>query len=88
MNAAPVFADEQFMSAQEKATVFRAWIRFLKNRFAYQQFTNALYEHLTLHCSCTTIVPASTSSISAKCPLQPSGSSISLIPENRGSARS
>jgi len=51
MNAAPIFADEQFMSAQEKATVFRAWIGFLKNRFAYQQFTNALYEHLTLHCS-------------------------------------
>jgi len=51
MNAAPVFADEQFMSAQEKATVFRAWMGFLKNGFAYQQFTNALYKHLTLHCS-------------------------------------
>lgn len=46
-----VFSDEQFMSAEEKRTVLRAWIRFLKSNCAESQFTEALYHHLSLHCS-------------------------------------
>jgi len=45
------FRDVQFMSAAQKATTLRAWIRFLKSGLQFQQFTKALYDHLIQHCS-------------------------------------
>jgi hypothetical protein len=45
------FTDEIFMSAAEKESVLDAWVRFLKNGCAWHDFTAALYEHFTLHCS-------------------------------------
>jgi len=45
------FRDVQFMSAAQKTTVLRAWIRFLKSGLRFDQFTKALYDHLTQHCS-------------------------------------
>lgn len=45
------FSDEKFMSATEKTTVLRAWIRFLENGCKKNQFTEALYHHLIQHCS-------------------------------------
>ena len=45
------FVDEHFMSAGEKRSVLRAWVRFLKNGCTWNDFTIALYTHLTLHCS-------------------------------------
>lgn len=45
------FRDEHFMTAAEKEKVLRAWIRFLKSGCARTQFTEALYQHLSLHCS-------------------------------------
>ncbi len=47
----PVFSDEPFMSREEKKRVLKAWIRFLKNGCAKTQFTEALYHHLSQHCS-------------------------------------
>lgn len=44
------FRDVQFMSAAQKTTTLRAWIRFLKSGLQYQQFTKALYDHLIQHC--------------------------------------
>jgi hypothetical protein len=45
------FSDEQFMSADEKRKVLRAWTRFLKSGCAEAQFTKDLYHHLSQHCS-------------------------------------
>lgn len=45
------FRDEHFMAAAEKEKVLRAWTRFLKSGCARTQFTEALYQHLSLHCS-------------------------------------
>ncbi len=45
------FRDVQFMSAAQKITVLRAWIRFLKRGLRFDQFTKALYDHLIQHCS-------------------------------------
>jgi len=39
------------MSAAQKTTVLRAWIRFLKSGLRFDQFTKALYDHLIQHCS-------------------------------------
>ena len=44
------FTDAAFMSAAEKSNVLRAWLRFIKSRFAQRCFTRALYEHLIQHC--------------------------------------
>jgi hypothetical protein len=46
-----VFKDTRFMTAGEKVQVIRAWERFIKGGFGYKSFTQALYHHLTLHCS-------------------------------------
>jgi hypothetical protein len=43
--------DAQFMTAKEKESVLRQWIRFVKNQFKQNDFTEALYKHLSLHCS-------------------------------------
>jgi len=45
------FRDVQFMSAAQKATILRAWVRFLKSGLRFDQFTKALYDHLIQHCS-------------------------------------
>jgi hypothetical protein len=47
----PRFSDEQFMSAEEKEKVLRSWKRFLRSGCAKNQFTEALYHHLSQHCS-------------------------------------
>ena len=51
MNFSPDFIDEPFMSGKEKEVVLNAWTRFLKNECKFHDFTDALYRHLTLHCS-------------------------------------
>jgi hypothetical protein len=48
---APSFRDASFMTANEKRQVLRAWIRFVRSGFAFEQFTKALYNHLIQHCS-------------------------------------
>ena len=45
------FTDTQFMSAREKLLVLNAWVRFLKNGMRFEDFSERLYKHLTLHCS-------------------------------------
>jgi hypothetical protein len=45
------FKDVQFLSAAEKEKVFRAWKRFLDSGLKEGSFTDALYKHLSLHCS-------------------------------------
>ena len=47
----PQFKDVKFMSAREKESVFKAWVRFVRNGFRAEDFTNRLYKHLSLHCS-------------------------------------
>jgi hypothetical protein len=39
------------MSAAQKTTVLRAWVRFLKTGLRFDQFTKALYDHLIQRCS-------------------------------------
>lgn len=46
-----MFSDVQFMSADEKMRVLKAWKRFLKGGCKFSQFTKALYNHLIQHCS-------------------------------------
>lgn len=45
------FRDEEFMTASEKAQVFRDWEGFIESGFERRHFTDRLYKHLTLHCS-------------------------------------
>src|SRR5260370_34923422 len=45
------FRDVRFMSAAQKTTILRAWVRFLKSGLQFEQFTKALYHHLIQHCS-------------------------------------
>ena len=45
------FRDVRFMSAAQKTTILRAWVRFLKSGLQFEQFTKALYNHLIQHCS-------------------------------------
>ena len=45
------FRDVRFMSAAQKTTILRAWVRFLKSGLDCEQFTKALYNHLIQHCS-------------------------------------
>lgn len=44
------FRDVQFMSAAQKTTTLRAWVRFLKSGLRFEQFTKTLYDHLIQHC--------------------------------------
>jgi len=43
--------DVQFMTGKEKELVLKQWERFLKNGLKWDDFTDRLYKHLTLHCS-------------------------------------
>lgn len=45
------FRDAEFMTAREKELLLKAWARFLKNGLRFADFTDRLYQHLTLHCS-------------------------------------
>jgi hypothetical protein len=45
------FTDVKFMTAVEKAKIANAWQRLLASNFAWPQFSKAVYQHLTLHCS-------------------------------------
>jgi hypothetical protein len=45
------FTDVEFMTAREKAQVFKDWERFIESGFERRHFTGRLYKHLTLHCS-------------------------------------
>ncbi|MBA7601173.1 hypothetical protein ES703_08240 [subsurface metagenome] len=45
------FKTVEFMTAEEKIKVLRAWKQFIKNDFKEKFFTKRLYNHLTLHCS-------------------------------------
>ena len=45
------FNDAQFLSAREKALVLKAWVRFLKNGLRWEDFSDRLFTHLSLHCS-------------------------------------
>jgi len=45
------FNDAQFLSAREKALVLKAWVRFLMNGLRWEDFSDRLYTHLSLHCS-------------------------------------
>ena len=45
-----IFADTEFMSAADKAKVFRQWCNFLKKNLDRRCFSKALYLHLSLHC--------------------------------------
>lgn len=44
------FKSVQFMSKEEKAKVYRGWMKFISNGLKWDHFTNAIYEHLH-HCS-------------------------------------
>lgn len=43
--------DTEFMTAKEKELVLKAWKRFLANGLRIEDFSERLYNHLTLHCS-------------------------------------
>ena len=45
--------DVPFMSAIEKERVLKHWICFIKNGFKINDFTENLYQRLTLHCALT-----------------------------------
>ena len=44
------FTSVEFLTADEKAKIYNAWIKFLNSGFSKSRFTKALYEHLHLHC--------------------------------------
>lgn len=44
------FKSAEFMSAEEKEKVLKAWKQFLAHDFSERFFTERLYKHLTLHC--------------------------------------
>lgn len=45
-----MFQDSKFMTAEQKKTVLRQWDRFIAGGFAFHLFTDAIYQHLNLHC--------------------------------------
>jgi len=45
------FKSVEFMSAEDKEKVLKAWKQFLAHDFSQRFFTDRLYKHLTLHCS-------------------------------------
>jgi len=47
----PPMADGQFMTAARKKAVLKDWVAFLNGGFRFEDFTKALYDHLTLSCS-------------------------------------
>lgn len=45
------FRDSKHMSAREKRLVLKSWMRFLERGLRFEDFSDRLYKHLTLHCS-------------------------------------
>lgn len=46
-----MFTDEKWMSAEQKYKVLRDWQGFIRNGFQYEDFSDALYQHLIRHAS-------------------------------------
>jgi hypothetical protein len=44
------FKDVQFLTADDKRKIIKAWERFLKNGCRWEDFTERLYHHLMHHC--------------------------------------
>ena len=44
------FKDLEYLTAKEKETVYKHWIRFLEEGLQKKHFTKQLYKHLRLHC--------------------------------------
>jgi hypothetical protein len=42
--------DSKFMTAEQKKKVLRQWDRFIEGGFSFHLFTDAIYQHLNLHC--------------------------------------
>jgi hypothetical protein len=42
--------DSKFMTAEQKKKVLRQWDRFIEGGFSSHLFTDAIYQHLNLHC--------------------------------------
>lgn len=42
--------DSKFMSAEQKKKVLKQWNRFVEGGFSFHLFTDAVYQHLNLHC--------------------------------------
>jgi len=47
----PPMSDSKFMTARQKEGVVRDWVRFVAGGFRQEDFTKALYLHLTNNCS-------------------------------------
>ena len=45
------FADVQYMTANDKRLVLKAWVRFLRHGLREKDFSHRLYNHLIQHCS-------------------------------------
>ena len=45
----PVFTDGQYTKAKDKELIYKAMVNFIKNDFAVNKFTKALYTHLSLN---------------------------------------
>jgi hypothetical protein len=42
--------DSKFMTAEQKKKVLRQWEKFIEGGFSFHLFTDAIYQHLNLHC--------------------------------------
>jgi hypothetical protein len=42
--------DSKFMTAEQKKKVLRQWDKFIEGGFSFHLFTDAIYQHLNLHC--------------------------------------
>jgi hypothetical protein len=48
--ALELLKDSQFMTAEQKKRVLRQWDTFIEGGFGFHLFTDAIYQHLNLHC--------------------------------------
>jgi hypothetical protein len=51
-NSCPIemLKDSKFMTAEQKKKVLRQWDKFIEGGFGFHLFTDAIYQHLNLHC--------------------------------------
>ena len=47
----PSFKAVQFMTAKQKTQVYKEWVQFMRGGFRQEDFTQAIYQHLSLHAS-------------------------------------
>lgn len=45
----PSFKAVQFMTAKQKTQVYKEWVQFMRGGFRQEDFTQAIYQHLSLH---------------------------------------